>query len=45
MPEMPRDLCPQCNKKAMPAWSPDPKSAENARRCQDCGHIEEKPKP
>jgi hypothetical protein len=42
MPERLPALCPKCGKKAMPAWSPDPQTAETARACSDCGHLEEK---
>lgn len=37
-----RDKCPQCGQNAMPKWNPDPRSAENARMCQDCGYMETK---
>jgi len=32
--------CPKCGKYGMPRWNPGP-SAETARCCQLCGHIEE----
>ena len=36
--------CPNCGKLGMPSWSLFPGSAETARRCYQCGHVEEKPK-
>lgn len=34
--------CPSCSQLGMPAWAGE-RSAEIARRCQLCGHVEEKP--
>jgi len=33
------DICPKCGKQAMPQRGPNSKAT--ARRCQECGHVEE----
>jgi uncharacterized Zn finger protein len=33
------DKCPHCGKRAMPAIRPESKAT--ARRCQECGYVEE----
>jgi MoaA/NifB/PqqE/SkfB family radical SAM enzyme len=38
------DECPFCHANSMPKWSTHPMSTERARRCQACGHIEDKPR-
>lgn len=34
--------CPKCGKAGMPTWNLNPLTAETARRCFYCGHIQEK---
>lgn len=39
MSDVTRDKCPKCNKPAMPRQKPT--STATARRCQECGYVEE----